>query len=263
MMNWLACEPAARLGDDPERLEQLRTAAAGLRSTIRIFEAYLPKAWGKLRRRLKSVQRLIAAVRDLDFALRDLEDFAIQQGEAGRLALQILRQRTVTDLAVAREKMLKAIDKASTQRLMGRLITQLSGAPLAGGDSENLPASAFASALIGKRYEELRPNPRRVARLREAIGAFEYFYGEAAQEMERTLGKLEELLSSLEAVEFAGGRIQSCVVGETTLSATAFLLGIYFEQLRARAAKLRQRVPKSIAKVQGRRWKALRESMAR
>lgn len=262
MMSWLTCEPAARFGENPERLEELRAAASGLRSTIRIFEAHLPKAWSKLRRRLKSVQHLIDTVQALNLALHDLDEFATQHGEAGQLALQTLRLRTLMDHANARTRMSKAIDKASTQRMMGRLITQLSGATLTNGDSENLRVADFAAALIGKRYQELRPTRRRVERLREAIDAFENVHGEAAEDMKQALGKLEDLLTSLEATEFAAGRIQACVASESTVAATAFLLGMHFEQLRGRRGQLRRRVPKLLGKVQGRRWKTLRQSMA-
>jgi CHAD domain-containing protein len=132
-MSWLACEPAARLGESRKRLDELRVAAGGLRSTVRIFEACLPKAWGRLRRRLKSMQRLITTVQQLGLALDEL----------------------------------------------------------------------------------------------------------------------------------AAARVQACVASETTLSATAFLLGVHFEQLRVKGGNLRHRASKLIAKAQGRRWKALHKSMAR
>src|SRR5262249_54456202 len=41
---WLACEPGARLGEDPECLHDMRVAGRRLDVTIRLFEKYLPKS---------------------------------------------------------------------------------------------------------------------------------------------------------------------------------------------------------------------------
>src|ERR1700738_2457857 len=72
---WHLHEPAARLGDNPEELHDLRVAGRRLDGILRQFRTYLPASLVRIRPTLKNVLRALGAARDLDVALLELDAF--------------------------------------------------------------------------------------------------------------------------------------------------------------------------------------------
>src|SRR6202008_1998712 len=72
---WLAHEPGARLGHDPEELHQLRVTARRIDATLSLFKQYLPAALVRARKTAKSLLRSLGATRDLDVQLAGLNAY--------------------------------------------------------------------------------------------------------------------------------------------------------------------------------------------
>jgi CHAD domain-containing protein len=73
---WHQHEPAARFGDDPEALHDLRVAGRRMDAILRQFEAFLPAAIVRIRPTIKKVMRSLGHARDLDVALLELKEFS-------------------------------------------------------------------------------------------------------------------------------------------------------------------------------------------
>src|ERR1700741_2598141 len=90
---WLAHEPGARLGHDPEALHQLRVTARRIDATLGLFKRHLPAALAHARKTAKSVLRTLAAARDLDVQLAELARYCQGLAETERHAAEPLRTR--------------------------------------------------------------------------------------------------------------------------------------------------------------------------
>jgi CHAD domain-containing protein len=70
----VACDPAVRLGDDPEDIHKMRVATRRLRSDLRTFRKVLDDHWSEpLRAELKWLGGLLGEVRDTEVLLDRLE----------------------------------------------------------------------------------------------------------------------------------------------------------------------------------------------
>jgi triphosphatase len=277
LSQWLRCEPAARLGEDQERLHDLRVAGRRLDVNLGLFEDYLPRSLTRLRLRWKALLRALGEVRDIDVQLAELERFT---DDPSRL-LGPVRTRLEVERRRARARMLRMLDRASTQALVRRLHAELSKPDRVRVGRNNPPAVQVAPLLLrryhknfrkaadaardypaAEKYHEMR---RRAKRLRYAIESFEGFYGEAASDFLRALQRLQDRLGMHQDAQIAAQPLQVMLgARRRKLSAeTAFLMGVFTERQRMTAAEMRQRFPKAYRRVRGRRWKALRRAMTR
>ena len=88
---WLAHEPGARLGHDPEELHQLRVTARRIDATLNLFKQHLSPALVKARKRAKSLLRSLGATRDLDVQLAGLNAYCDELPEEERQVLEPLK----------------------------------------------------------------------------------------------------------------------------------------------------------------------------
>src|SRR3569833_2560330 len=103
---WHLHEPAARLGDDPEALHDLRVAGRRMDAILRQFAAFLPQAIVRTRPTIKKVLRALGHARDLDVALLELENFERTLPEHDRAKLLPLREHLDGERSRVRHKML-------------------------------------------------------------------------------------------------------------------------------------------------------------
>lgn len=278
-LSWLLNEPGARLGDDPERLHDLRTAARRIDATIGLYAEYLPAALVRSRPKIKSLVRAFGAARDFDVQLAGIAEFSHGLSESDRDALEPLRRHLEAERLKARSQMLKNLDSKSTRRRLEELQSALSRSPSAPESRDDPLAALIAPEMIERGFRRLRKAYHRLGeessveeyhgcrarakKLRYALESVAPLYGKAAEKMLRKIHRLEDDL----------GRKQDAHVTEQRLSALAslpsadlparslFLMGRLAEQCSAVSADARMRLGSRWRKVRGRRWKELRSQM--
>ncbi len=279
LSSWLGCEPAARLGEDAEQLHELRVAGRRIDTTLRVFDAYLPKLLTRQRPAWRALIRALGTVRDLDVQLAELANFAKELNESNAQQLEPLHNRLEAERRVARTRMLNTLDRPSTRRLIERMRTALANSNTVPVKRTNPVAASVAPKLIRRSFkkvrgaaEELRVNPtaaahhflrRRAKRLRYAIESFEGFYGESADDLLQAVRRLQKSLGAHQDAHVAANRFQAMVGarGYRLPPETLFLMGVFAERQRVSAGEARRRFPKGYGRVHGRRWKALRRAM--
>ncbi len=280
LSSWLACEPAARLGEDTERLHELRVAGRRIDTTLGVLEAYLPKSLTRLRPAWKVLVRALGPVRDLDVQLAELANFAKDLNKSNGGQLEPLRNRLETERRAARTRMLSTLDRSSTRRLIERLRVALSNPNTVPVRHDNPVSASVAPRLIRRRFkkvrraaQEVRVNPtaathhalrRRAKRLRYTIESFEGFYGKSADDLLQVLRRLQKNLGSHQDAHVAANRFHAMVAARSCRlpPETVFLMGVFAERQRMSAGEARRRLPKGYGRVRGRRWKALRRTMS-
>lgn len=280
LWTWLNCEPAARLGEHEERLHELRVAARRLETSMALFEDHLPKSISRQRPAWKALVRTLGTVRDLDVQLAELARFASELNEIDRQRLEPLRGRLEAERQHARTRMLAALDRDTTRRLVERLRVALFKANRLPVKSNNPVAALVAPKLIRRTFKKLRRAAqaadrhmtaeayhdvrRRTKRLRYAIESFDGFYGEGAGEALSAVRRLQNSLGSHQDANVAANRFRAMAGTRACKmpAETVFLMGVFTERQRLSAGDMRQRFTKSYRRVRGRRWKALRRAMA-
>ncbi|HEY3786424.1 MAG TPA: CHAD domain-containing protein [Steroidobacteraceae bacterium] len=273
---WLAHEPGARLGDDPEALHDLRVAGRRLDATLRQFGAYLPVTLRRLSQTLKKVMRALGEARDFDVALAELEQFSSALAQGDRNSVEPLQQHLHTERAHARARMLAILDSTSVQRDFGKLTLTLTEPPSSAQPSSVQTAADVASQMIRDRYRKMRKKADRLGRLssmeayhevrgrvkklRYALDSVAALYGKPADDMLRALRRWQESLGVQHDAHVASGRLQALASAppKGLPPETLFLMGRLAEHYAACAGKARKRFTKAYRKVRG-RWKALRQ----
>ncbi|MDX2151279.1 MAG: CHAD domain-containing protein [Bryobacteraceae bacterium] len=92
---------AAKGGRDPEKIHALRVSVRRLGQALRAFHQFFPqKQVKRIRKRLRSLMRCAAAVRDRDIALALLERAGAGKGVA---AEELRRERKLAERGLERE----------------------------------------------------------------------------------------------------------------------------------------------------------------
>ena len=276
---WHAREPAARLGEDPEALHELRVAGRRIETTLRIFEPYLPKTLVRQRAAWKSLIRALGAVRDLDVQLAGLTGFMSGLHDADAAQLAPLRERLTTERRIARSRMLGMLDRPSTRRLVRRMQITLAKTRTAPVKADNPVAAVVAPRLIRRSFRKVRRAAqaaqadgtaaahhalrRRAKRFRYTIESFEGFYGNDAQRLLKAVRRLQKSLGSGQDAHVAADRLHAMVGSRARRlpPETSFWMGVLTERNSGAAADARRLVRKRYARLHGRRWKALRRAM--
>ncbi len=156
LASWLAHEPAARLGEDPEALHELRVAGRRIETTLRVFEPYLPKSLVRQRPGWKSLVRALGTVRDLDVQLAGLAAFVdeLHDSDAGQVAP--LLERLTSERRSARSRMLSMLDRPSTRRLVRRLRAALARPAPVRVRADNPVAAVAAPKLIRRSFKKVQ-----------------------------------------------------------------------------------------------------------
>jgi CHAD domain-containing protein len=267
----LANEPGTRLGDDPEKLHDMRVAIRRLRAALRLFEPYLPARAGRLRVELKEVGRVLGAVRDLDVQTAELAAFAGRLGEEGRAAEPLLA-RLHAIRAKRRAAMLKALDAPRTRRLLEATQAMLRRSPPAYTRADRLPAVVVVPSLIRKRYRSFRKAADRIdgrapaaayhevrirgKRLRYAIEFAEGLYGGSGDPAVRSLVRLQDLLGAHQDAHVVVEQLRATALqGDKRLPAdTVFLMGRMAESAERAARRIRREFPRACRRLRGKRW---------
>lgn len=272
---WHSHEFAARLGDDPEELHDLRVAARRLDGLLRQFKSSLPASFLRIRPVIKKVLRTLGAVRDLDVALRELEIFRSELPEADRAGVEPLKRHLEAERGRVRARMLSVLDAVSVQSSFQKLASLLATPPSAAQQSTGEFALNTAPDMIRLRYRKLRKRADKltsdssteayhevrgqVKKLRGALEAVAVIYGKPADEMLRTLRRWQQSLGVQQDAAVASRRLAALASApaKDIPPETLFLMGRLAEHYMSAAARARKRHAKGYRKVR-RRWRRLR-----
>ena len=272
---WLAHEPGARLGHDPEELHQLRVTARRIDATLSLFKQHLPPALVKARKRAKALLRSLGATRDLDVQLAGLTAYCEELPQEERLALDPLKERLAVERAHSRARMLRALDSEPTRRWIQTLSAAVEAAPAANDPGAATVAGVMPQKLrqrfrrLRKAVRRLRADSsmddyhkvrRRAKQLRYALDSGSSLYGKPADEMLKALRRMQDKLGAYQDANTARSHL-TALAGDPGCAlppATLFHMGRLAEHHTRVTSEARSTVTRSWRKVRGRRWKALR-----
>jgi CHAD domain-containing protein len=273
--DWLAHEPGARLGLDPEELHQLRVTARRIDATLSLFKRYLPPALVRARKRAKALLRSLGSTRDLDVQLAGLTAYCEELPEEERLALEPLKERLGIERARARGRMLRALDSEPTRRWL-QTLTAATGAAPAANDPGAVTVAAVMPQRVRRRFRRLRKAVRRLRadssmddyhkvrrrakQLRYALESGSSLYGKPADELLKALRRMQDKLGANQDAHMARTHLAALAADPTCAlpPATLFHMGQLAEHHARLTSEARSTVSRSWRKVRGRRWKALR-----
>jgi triphosphatase len=272
---WNRHEPAARLGDDPEELHDLRVAGRRLDAILRQFRSSLPASFLDVRATLKTVLRALGSVRDLDVALSELESFSRKLPKSERVSIKPLKRHLVSERGRAHARMLRVLDSIWVQKNLQELTTVLTAPFVPSEHSAAELALRVAPELVRRRYRKLRKRADRltldssmdefhqvrgqVKKLRYALEAVAVIYGKPASEMLRALCRWQEKLGVQQDAAVASVRLNA-LAGAPPKGIppdTLFLMGRLAQHHAGEALRARKRYAKGYRRIRG-KWKTLR-----
>jgi CHAD domain-containing protein len=275
---WLAHEPGARSGTDPEELHQLRVTARRLDASLGLFKQQLPPALARARRTAKSMLRALGATRDLDVQIAGLAAWSAELSEEERAALAPLAALLARERSRAHARMVRVLDSALARRWIETLV-DVSARGIALGNGAADASGALVSQRIRRRFRRLRKAVRRLGagssmddyhrvrrrakQLRYALECGAALCAEPAQDMLRALRRMQDRLG-VQHDAFVANKRLSLLAADSSSGlppATLFLMGRLAETHRGITAVARRTLSKSWRRVR-RRWKALRQRLA-
>ena len=275
---WVQHESGARHGTDPEELHQLRVAARRIEATLGVFKHQLPPRLVHARKSAKGVLRALGHARDLDVQLAELRQYAARLPEEERAAAAPLKTRLEHDRTRARARMVAMLDSEATRHWLETL--KVASADLAGATAAEAPrAATVLPERIRVRYRKLKKVVRRLDRrasmddyhavrrrakqLRYAIECGATLLGKPADDMLRSLRRLQDQLGAQQDAHVAKSRLAALVAETEPLPPeTLFLMGRLAEHHLDTTRQARRTLARAWRKVSGKRWKALRARMA-
>jgi len=278
---WQAKEPAARLGEGPEGLHELRVAARRIDTVLRLFRSCVPAASAKSRPTLKRLLDLLGDVRNGDIRLQAVSAFRDGLPESDRAALDPLMRHLESERAAARAAMLRGLDAKPARQWLETLPEQILRAvnSPAAASSRQAAALTVMPDLIRERYRKLRKCARRLTsdssmrefhkvrirakKLRYALEVAAPTYAKPAKRMIAALQKLQSRLGAQHDAHVLAGYLAQLALHppKEFTAATLFMMGRLAQLNAAEAARLGRKVEKPWRKVRGRRWKSLRSRM--
>lgn len=280
LSRWIAHEPGARLGEDPEEVHDMRVAGRRLGASLALFAPYLPAALGRTRARLKALLEALGGVRDLDVQLANLETFQREIAATDRPAIQPLKNLLDAERTQARIRMLRMLDSPKTEKWLARLKVELLKPSAAQTRLDHEPITAAAPMLIRSRHKKLRNAAARltaessmedchavrgrIKKLRYAVESVAPIYGKPADALLRSLRRLQDPLGEQQDAHVTLTRLQALArQPKAKLSAeTLFLMGRMAESHVAAGARGRDDFARRYPKLR-KRWKRLRRRLDR
>jgi CHAD domain-containing protein len=278
LAGWIAHEPGARSGTDPEELHQLRVTARRLDASLGLFKQQLPPMLIRARRTAKSMLRALGAARDLDVQIAGLAAWSAGLAEEERAALMPLEALLARERGRAHARMVRVLDSALARRWIETLVDVSTRGTAAGNDAAG-ESAALVSQRIRRRFRRLRKAVRRLGggssmheyhrvrrrakQLRYALESGAPMCGEPAQDMLRALRRMQDRLG-VQHDAFVAHKRLSLIAADAASGlppATLFLMGRLAENHRRITADARRTLSKSWRRVR-RRWKALRQRLA-
>ncbi len=272
---WQRHEPAARLGDDPEEMHELRVAGRRLDAVLRQFRRWLPESARAIRKPLKKVLRAFGEVRDLDVALHELARFSRGWGPDERQDIAPLQHLWASERDRARSRMLRLVDSVAVQGELAALTALLSATPSPSPAPAALSARNQAPGLLRRRYRKMHRAAVRlsaessardhhrlrshVKNLRYALDAVAVLYGKPADDLLRALRRWQAILGAQQDAAVAGRRLHALAAAppKGMMPRTLFLMGRFAEHYGGAAAKAAKFHAKGHRRVKA-RWKDLR-----
>ena len=276
---WLAHEPGARSGADPEELHQLRVTARRLIASLGLFKQQLPPSLEQARRTAKSMLRALGTTRDLDVQIVGLAAWSAGLSEEERTALAPLAELLARERSRAHARMVRGLDSEATRRWIATLV-DVSTRALPGGNGTDQESAALVGQRTRRRFRRLRKAVRRLGagssmddyhrvrrrakQLRYALESGAVMCGKPAQDMLRALRRMQDRLGAQHDAYVANKRLSALVTDAASSlpPATLFLMGRLAEHHCSITADARRTVAKSWRRVRGRRWRTLRHVLA-
>ena len=161
-----AYEPGTRVGLDLEYLHKMRVSTRRLRAALRAFDACFTRAEMEyLQRNLRWLAAVLGEVRDLDVQLLDLPGHQARLGAEPAQGWEELRVRLEEEHALARGRLIRALDTARYKRLCQRAQALFSAVPSRRGAHPGLvPAALRARQVVGRRGKQVLKAARRCDR---------------------------------------------------------------------------------------------------
>jgi triphosphatase len=269
---WTVHEPGARLGQDPEELHQLRVTARRIDATLGLFKHQLPATLVRARKSAKVVLRTLGAARDLDVQLAELASYCAERPEAERAAAEPLKARLESERARARARMVRGLDSEPTRHWLETLAA--AGSEHAGINPDS--AMAIMPERVRRRFRRLRKAVRRLRpkstmedyhevrrrakQLRYATECGLGLFGKPAEEVLKTLRRLQDKLGAHQDAHMAQTRLTALAADPANglPPATLFFMGRLAEHQVRVTTESRQTLTRAWRRVRGKRWKALR-----
>jgi CHAD domain-containing protein len=276
LADWLAHEPGARLGHDPEELHQLRVTARRLDATLGLFKHDLPASLVRARKTAKGLLRALGQTRDLDVQLAGLAEYCSELPPEEQAALEPLKEHLTLERTRARARMVRVLDSEPTRRWIETLEQ---ASETVGTEDAAYATTDMAMVMpqrVRRRFRRLRKAVRRLRsdssmedyhrvrrrakQLRYALESGAVVYGKPADEMLKALRRLQNRLGVQQDAHIARNHLIALAADPRCglPPATLFLMGRLAEHHTRITAEARGTVAKTWRKVRGRRWKALR-----
>ncbi len=278
---YLAHEPGARLGEDPEELHDMRVATRRMRAAIKIFQDALPVRARKFRDELKWVAGSLGEVRDLDVQLGRLETWVSGAAPEDRAPLGALRAIMEEQRAKKRKAMLRVLDSRRYARFSESFGEFLRRGPSRRSRAAGVPILAAAPDLIRKPYRKVRKlgDPlteessgaechelrKKGKRLRYALEFLSDIYGEPAKDLVKPLKNLQDVLGDHQDAEVATAYLRELSVthgrSPKLPPQAVFVMGGIAERYTVLAREMREEFPAAYEKAKGKRWKKLKRAL--
>ena len=158
-----AHEPGTRLGLDLEYLHKMRVSTRRLRAALGAFDGCFTRAEQEyLQRNLRWLAALLGEVRDLDVQLLDLRAHRARLGSEPAQGWEELRSQLQAQHAMARRRMIQALDTTRYERLCGRALAVFGTKPRRRGvHAGQVPAAMLARQVVGRRGRQVLKAARR------------------------------------------------------------------------------------------------------
>ncbi len=272
-------DPGTRIGEDIERLHDMRVATRRMRAAMQLYEPFLPATLLRLQKELRWLGQVLGAVRDLDVHLEQIDTWGQSLPESELPALDAIRELLHRQRKVARTRMLRSMDSRRYQRLTERITALLQRGPTRRLAVASPPILEVAPGLIEQRLADVRRRADRIKRrsaarkyhklrilckrLRYALEFHSEIYGKRAARVIRPLVVLQDLLGDHQDADVGAAWMRELAErqGRKLPASTVFVMGALAERHRRRAVKLRRGFPEAHKKLQGKALRELRSTM--
>jgi len=245
---------------------------------LRLFTGYGPRWATASRGSLRTLIKLLGAVRDGDVQLAYLHVALAALGDADRAAIEPLRQRVAHQRANARARLLRWLDSNRMRAWVEHWLEQLRLGTASSARARQAITAKVARDLIRATARKLRKRADaidetsgaeafhevriRTKRLRYALDAFGSLYGDAAREYLDALARLQQVLGEFHDSAVRTEMFAKIVThGRRVPAATSFLVGRLVERDQRNFEKCRRRFAKAYRRIRRGRWRALSETM--
>lgn len=274
---FLAHEPGTRIGEDTERLHDMRVASRRMRAAMKVFAGALPARFRELRDEVKWIAGSLGEVRDLDVQLEQLETWLSEADPEDREALGAVRGVLEQRRENARHDMLHALDSRRYTELIETLTSLLKRGPEPGSPDADTPVLVAAPGLIrglykkvrktGDRLEEDSPGEeyhklrKRAKRLRYALEFLSDVYGKPVKSPISSLKDLQDVLGDHQDAEVAIAHLRDLSAdgerGHELPPRAVFVMGKIAYRYELQLGGLRAKFPEAYARMKGKPWEKL------